>query len=336
MTFAADRRHAWEPKTRLMHTAALRLFVKIVGDKPIRDLSREDCRAFRDTLAKLPPNMTKRFPGKSMADVLALNERPMSAKNANKCLSVISAFLNWARGEGLIGENPARGLAIAIKRRADSERDAFGAGDLRLLFESSPLYRGCASERHRDTPGDLIIRDAKFWLPLVALYSGMRAEEIAQLTVSDLRQIDGIWAFDVNTAADKKLKTAQSSRLVPVHSTLIRLGLLSHADELRASGESRLWPDMPRGNDGFYSSPFSKWFGRYKRKIGIGNPKITFHSLRHTIIDHLKQKDVPVVAIKELVGHVVSDITTGRYGKRLSMDKLQVAVERLDYGLVHP
>jgi integrase len=191
-----------------MHTAALRLFVQIVGNKPIRDLSREDCRAFRDTLAKLPPNMTKRFPGKSTADVLALNEKPMSAKNANKCLSVISAFLNWARNENLIGENPARGLAIAIKRRADSERDAFGAGDLRLLFESSPLYCGCASGRHRDTPGDLIIRDAKFWLPLVALYSGMRAEEIAQLTVSDLRQIDGVWAFDVNAAADKKLKTA--------------------------------------------------------------------------------------------------------------------------------
>jgi integrase len=335
-TFVSDRRNGWEPKTLLMHSAALRLFVEIVGDRPIEDLTRDDCRAFRDTLAKLPPNMSKRFRGKSIAQVAALNEAPMAPKNANKNLAVISAFLNWARDERFIADNPAKGLRIAIRGRADSERDAFGPDDLRLLFERSPLYTGCASADRRDRPGSLIIRDARYWLPLIALYSGMRAEEIAQLEVADVQQIGEIWVFDVNADEGKKLKTAHSRRLVPVHSALIRLGLLDYAAGLRAKGETRLWPDLRRGNDGFYSSPFSKWFGRYKRKIGIANRKVTFHSLRHTVIDYLKQQDVADVAIKELVGHAVRDITTGRYGKRLALDKLQAVLERLHFSLVDP
>ena len=40
-----------------------------------------------------------------------------------------------------------------------------------------------------------------------------------------------------------------------------------------------------------------------------------FHSLRHTVIDHLTQKGVEINYIQDLVGHSQGNVTQGRYGK---------------------
>lgn len=36
----------------------------------------------------------------------------------------------------------------------------------------------------------------------------------------------------------------------------------------------------------------SKWFGHYKTKLGIADPRKTFHSFRHTLIDELRDAGV--------------------------------------------
>ncbi len=132
----------------------------------------------------------------------------------------------------------------------------------------------------------------------------MRVEEIAQLHMSDFRQVDDVWVFDVNGGPEKRLKSHSSKRLVPIHSMLISIGLLDYAKQVRSQGHQRLWPDLHRSTYDSYSMAFVKWFSRYKRLIGIPNPKVTFHSLRHTVIDHLKQADVSETKIKELVGQL--------------------------------
>jgi len=334
--FIEDRKTAWSPKTLLQNSSALKQFVAIVGDKPIADINRKDCRAYRDLLRKLPPNATKRFRGVSFEKIAAFGEPPMSPKNVNRVLGAITAFFNWAVREEFTAHNPTRSLGVPLTNRADSQRDAFSMGDLRVLFELSPLYQGCKSTEHRDAPGNIIIRDAKFWLPLVALYSGMRLEEIAQLRTEDVRQVDDVWVLDVNENHGSRLKTSDSHRHVPIHPTLINIGLLDHAAETRLGGHDQLWPDLQKGNDGYYSSPLSKWFSRYKRKIGITNPKVTFHSFRHTVINRLKQAGIDESKIKELVGHKENSITMGRYGKRFEPSVLIQTVEKLDFGLIHP
>ena len=313
--FIADRRSNWEPKTLLMHSATLRLFAEIVGDRAIDTITRADCRRFRDVLTQLPPNMSKRFRGQGIEQVLAQRPTPMSSKNANKGLSVVSALFNWATREGLITESPARALTVPINRRADSERDVFSHDDLRRLFAAL------------DSPD----QGARYWLPRIALYSGARLEEIAQLEVADLRQEQGIWCFDINSRGDKKLKTANSERLVPLHSALLRLGLVEYRNRTSEISEKRLWPDLKRGNDGFLSSPFSKWFGRMKKSVGLINPKLTFHSFRHTFVNAMKQAGVEEIAIREIVGHKLDSITMSRYGKRLIPSRLLQAIEKIDF-----
>jgi hypothetical protein len=59
-------------------------------------------------------------------------------------------------------------------------------GDLVRLFKT-PVWTGCKSAHRRSVAGPEIIRDEKFWLPLIAVFSGARQEEICQLHVTDVR-----------------------------------------------------------------------------------------------------------------------------------------------------
>jgi integrase len=99
--------------------------------------------------------------------------------------------------------------------------EPFSLGELKRLF-ASPVF--ARNERPHGGRGE-----AAYWLPLIALFSGARRTEIAQLKVGDVRQGDGwIWFFDLtNESEDQSLKTSFSAGSVPLHSELIRLGLLA-------------------------------------------------------------------------------------------------------------
>lgn len=72
--------------------------------------------------------------------------------------------------------------------------------------------------------------DAAAWIPLIALFTGARLEEIAQLQVDDVR-IDAlrgnvpIIRF-TDLGDDQALKTDAARRDVPIHKELIKAGLL--------------------------------------------------------------------------------------------------------------
>ena len=51
------------------------------------------------------------------------------------------------------------------------------------------------------------------------------------------------------------------------------------------------------------------------KKLEIKTDKKNFHSLRHTVIDHLKQKGIELSFINELAGHSSGNIDMDRYGE---------------------
>ena len=312
--FLKDREGRWEPKTHVLQGGALLLFVRIVGDKALVAVSRDDCRNFRDTIVRLPPNMSKRFRGKSISEVLQLAPEPMSAKNANRLISALSSFMNWCQREGHIEQSPAKGLLVPLETRADQERDAFETSDLAAIFGRLSQDDGM-----------------RFWIPAVALFSGMRLEEICQLHADDLYEVEGIKIIHVRAGVGKKLKTVQSERIIPIHSRLLALGLWEWRDAAVASARTEMWGGLIRGADDNLSSAFSKWFGRFKTAVGIVSRKRTFHSFRHTFLNALKQLGVEEAIIKELAGHANGSITSGRYGKRYGVQVGLEAIERIKF-----
>lgn len=58
------------PKTELKHQASLQFVTTFFGRETlVSDIERADCTRFRDTLAKLPPNFSKRQPDRPLAEI---------------------------------------------------------------------------------------------------------------------------------------------------------------------------------------------------------------------------------------------------------------------------
>lgn len=155
----------------------------------------------------------------------------------------------------------------------------------------------------------------------------MRLDEACQLYKEDIRQIDDVWCFDVNDSKDKKLKNLSSKRVIPIHTRLIELGLMEHV--MQCSDGGRLWENLTWCKVNGYSNSLGKWYQRFNRKYVTTDPLKTFHSLRHTFANTLKQMGVQETLISELMGHSNGSITTGRYGKRYQPTVLLAAVSMI-------
>lgn len=320
-------------KTLQKKQATLNLWLDGIGDTVVEDIGKAEARQFKQLVMRLPKNLTKLYRGKSVKEI-DLDSIPeskrLSIKSINHQLGYMRAFINWATKNGYYeAANPFSGLALKDTERLEDKRLAFSQEQLEAIF-NSPIYTGCLSYKMHDRfiKGDTIIKDSLYWLPLIALYSGARMQEICQLYVSDLKNIDGVWVFDFNAEGeDKLLKSASSRRKTPIHPKLIEMGLLGKLKQ----NEKRLFPDLVKATDGTYSNYFSKRFNRYIERLGIKTDKTSFHSFRHTFIDTLRNTNVPREVRQALVGHLDTQTAHDAYGSPMGIKRLYGGICKLNY-----
>ena len=315
--YTNDHKSAWTAKTRLEYESYYKLLLDLVGDRIVTSIDRSVVRELRDTLTRLPAHAYKKHPNMSLKQILELpNLVPMSTTTVNKLLTLFGSLMRHCVKEGYRTDNPVEGLKVQQNRRADEERKAYTKEDLKKITTALP------------SPAK---QPERYWVPMIAMYSGMRLGEICGLHVADVKQIDGVWCFDVNEDGDKRLKTASSNRLIPIHPTLICKGLLTFAEALREKHKVRLWSNLVRREIDGYCPALGNWFGRFNRKHITEDRLKTFHSLRHSFADTLKQLGVQESLISELMGHANDSITTGRYGKRYQPKILMEAIAMICY-----
>lgn len=107
-------------------------------------------------------------------------------------------------------------------------------------------------------------------------------------------------------------------------------GLLQHVESVKATGADRLFPELEAVRGKLGHAP-SKWFGRYKTKLGITDARKTFHSFRHTLIDDLRDAGVQDSLIKRIAGHEDGSVTFSMYGSR---SPVRAMADALD--CIHP
>ena len=228
----------WDKQTALQSRKSYELFGAVAGDKPLGAYTRQDAATFKNTLERLPADYGKApgFRGKSPLEIIALDKeranKPerLSTRTVQRHLTALSTLWADAISRDYVTVNLFSGFKFSRQARAQDQRDMWESADLARLF-ATPVWSGCQSPHRRSAPGPLIIRDAKFWVPLIAVFSGLRQEEICQLQVSDIKCEQGIWYFDVNDEPPRKLKNRTAVRLVPIHSELVRIGFLGHVEE---------------------------------------------------------------------------------------------------------
>lgn len=304
----------------------------------IADIARADCNRFRDALAKLPPNFGKTR-GRRSLDQLALANRTgrtLSWETQNNYLRMLEELFRWAVRERLIGDNVAEAVAPLSKRSpAEDQRQPFSADELKIIF-TAPLYTGCQDDERRfAAEGPNIIRRSRYWLPLIALYSGLRMGEILQLTPDHIRKSPADIPYLLLTR-DMKLKTASAEREVPVHRELIRLGFIEWVEARGGADERPLFEEVPESKHGYRSDIYTKRFATFLRSVDLPadrRAKLCFHSFRHTFKDALNETGAPEEVKDEICGWARSKRTGRRYGSGLSADILKPYVDSVAFDL---
>ena len=301
--YMSDPTRDWSPTTRMAYQTTKRLVLSILGkDTPVRSITRPQCRDMIEVLRWQPRNATKLFPKLGPVDIAKRAKAEqrtdlINAANINTYLNKLGGVLNWAVKEEMLDRNPARGLRVPDPTAPRDKRKPFSTTQLQAIF-SAPLYVGCQDDGHGYArAGHNRPKNARFWIPLVGLFCGLRLNEICQLDVADIRVVDEIACFAITASAetgesDKRLKTSSSERLIPIHPELLALGFLGFVARRRQEGEVKLFAEVGMGATGYRSTTFSPWFTRFTEKAGARAQKTCFHSFRHVFRDALREARV--------------------------------------------
>jgi len=329
------------PKTRDRYTREISHMVSFFGKETLlADIRRQQCIEFRDAFALLPPNFGKRQADgvnlRQFIDQRREGDPVLSWATHEKYLSALTRFIEWAAQEDFLDKNYADGLKpLGVKPDASMAKLPFDSAELRRLFQR-PIYTGCRDdERGFGRAGANIIRRSRYWAPLIALFSGLRAGEILQLTPDHFRVSPAGNPFIVLTP-DMKLKNDNAQREIPLHQALIEVGLVQWVERRRSRGACNvLFPEVPKDIYDAESPIFSKRFRSDLKHLELGErrKKLTFHSFRHTFKQALDLADVPEQPKDELCGWARGKKTGRRYGSGLNADVLKSYLDRVDYDL---
>jgi len=336
--FIAERQGQWDESAKRHNTNYIRLFQKIIDDKPLSDFTREDIVEYVRTLQLIHKNY-----GKSSKDtdldldsILLYSEgkQPFNITTLKKHVRCVKALFTTAN-RYLENQINIEKLFGAVQFRKDApkpqQRKPWTIEDLNMLF-ATPIWTGTSAQKAslRYRKGRKVFKDAYWWLPVVAIFTGMRLEEICQLQKGDWKTTKNGFAYlAVAEGEGRRLKTDSSIRDVPVHPTLASLGF----GELftGSSPADRVFPELcPCGPQGKFGYQYSQDFTVYRRQTGLYEELKDFHSFRHTFATHLRRSIKDVLMVGEIVGHETKQIETETYTHPSVEDKF-AAISKLDY-----
>jgi integrase len=299
---------------------SLRDLFELMGDMPAEAFDVNQARLLKDRLSRCPQYfaLLPQFKGKTLTQVIESggSYKTITAVTVNNRLRKLSAFMNWCKSNGYVSENPLMGLKV-MTGSAKEARLSFESVDLTALLDLDALKAEARKHPWR------------YWLPLLGRFTGARLEELCQLHIADFITVQGVDCIRIDDGHEsQKLKNSSSRRTLPIHPALIHLGLLDYVKAQRTQNSDRLFPELEPVRGKLGHAP-SKWFSRYRTKMGVSDPKKTFHSFRHTMIDDLRDAGVQDSLIKRIAGHEDSAVTFGVYGSRIPIKAMVDALGHL-------
>lgn len=305
---------------------ALDLFLEYVGDRPVDQIKQMDIEGYFTLICKLPPRWydEKR---KRKVSVRELGDMKWKTCLASKTFKdgylaafrpFLSASIRTFRDQGFPSTLTVEGIKyMGDRKERDQAQRAFKPKELVRLF-AGPEYHEFAAESSLHHC---------YWLPLIGLYTGARVNEVCQLNPQcDIRQEQGVWVFEFTEESEtdsrvkKSVKNVPSRRVVPIHSRLLELGLLSYIEKRKEAGDKLIFPVWKPSASGRAAGEAERWFRDLLRDMGLRDepPKariVGFHAFRSTILNRALNLGVPNA--HSLTGHRnphVSGVVEGYQG----------------------
>lgn len=331
-----DRPHGWTQQTRRQTKVTLRFFADFTKDAPLDSITRQNIAAFIEALSKLHPDYGKRGEGELDFDAIqkkypAEPGKGLSIKTLKRHCGALAGLFEWARDESHVaGDNPAKGHRFARRKEANGQnkRDDFTSQELRSLF-AGPIYS--VPYEGRVWPREHSVETALRWLIPIALYTGMRLDEICGLRVADVCEEGGIEFFNVTSYEGHRLKTPASERKVPIHAALVEIGFGDYHVHVQETGHEFLFPALKCGGpDRKRSWYIGKRFTAYRRDLKIPDTKV-FHSFRKNVATTLERARALDNEIAQLLGHKKYSLALSVYSTGLKLPELKAVVKKIIY-----
>ena len=345
---------AYTAGTAYQSRTTYRLWTELMGEVPVSKVSGREAGLFREQLLRLPSSHGKAV-GKGAVrpqisavqaieagdardgvaravaeaagqEVTGLVPR-LSLKTAARHFSAMTQLWKWLRAREHVHSLPFSGFDFPRSGSARAARDDWSEADLLTLLQSDHMKRA-ATERGRD-----------WWLVALAMFTGMRLEELCRLRPgTDIRMENGTVFLLVQEQKDPTWspKTEAGERAVPVHHLLVEAGLMEWMDEQAGRGAIRIVPSTrPTGREGKLGNEPSRRFSKLKIGLGVAS-KTTFHGFRHGVSTILRNEDATLreAWIDAVLGHEGDggkSLGISTYFKRVGAANLQRVVEGIHY-----
>lgn len=310
----AVKANKWRSDSQQQHRSVAGLFARHCGDKTVLGLTLANIESYFAMLSELPPNYNKR-PSDAQLDLPSLIAQAkdrgldlgLSAATINRHVTQLSAIVGYAQDLGLV---PRTELAWDRFRqqdeRADDDKRAAFSVDEVLSILKHPTWTRVGY----DAPW------SAYWIPLLAAYTGARMGEIASLRVQDVDRVGEL--IDICPTPDRKLKTKESVRKLPLHQELKRLGFFDYVDAVRQAfgQESIVFVDLGSvSSHKTHADRFQKkWLKILNETISDAKSKdLCFHSFRHYIIQNLAAKSISDSLCVRFTGHKATGVSSSNY-----------------------
>lgn len=243
----------------------------------------------------------------------------------------IDLWLRWLSSQGIDPRNPSRADVLRYKQQLQSEgKSVFTVNGYITVIKV--FYKHCASMRYcddiasgiktsfrtkehykhpltRQQCGDLLssidrsgIVGARDYLMIqLMLTNGLRTCEVARINIGDFDTIDGRNVLHIQRKGhiDKHDTVAVPDEVMESLENYLSM----RTDDFNL--ESPLFVNLMRGRtpERILKPTISGIVKARLRAIGIDDPKITAHSLRHTCGSLMVEEGLPIETIQDMLGH---------------------------------
>lgn len=254
---------------------AMGLLVSELGKRRIGSLTVAEGRQVLRYIAELSPNIRKyrAARGKTLAELAALSQElegiSLTPQTQGRIWEQICAFLDWAKQEGELTDNPWTGLRVMAPPEPEPHRVMTDAQVITALQTKDRVLHGAL---------------------LFALLTGMRSGELCGVMAEDITAKGNLGRFlQIRPNATRQLKSKAAEREVPLHTTL----------------EGYLDTHLPRKGRLFPQLTVDRVVKAYA-KLRVQHPDLAgtvFHSTRKWFITQCERTGVPEHFTASLVGH---------------------------------
>jgi integrase len=254
---------------------SIKRLIGVIGDMAPKNVTRDHAAKYRDHLDQLE----------------------LKPRTKQKYLEHVQTLFNVALSKRLVDANPFQGIKITKVRTKFVDEDGqepFEAHHVRAIFDALP-------GEHPDFQ----------WVTKLAAYHGMRSGEAAQLRKEDVTTTFGITVLRVHDEHGS-VKNRDSVRHVPLHPSCA--GFVKYAEEAEGPWIFASFPKWESTGNRL-GAPYQRRASDFLRKVvGIYNPRLSMHSLRHRWITLARELGCPPEVRRAITGHALGKDEHDDYG----------------------